>query len=435
MRGDGRLQDISAFSFSEIRAVEDYLDVEGRPLGEHRARCPVSVAMELKVCPYRDSRRHHKQPMNTSALRHISTHWAEAMALICAFHARFEDRYGRLPTGTADQLRLTSAIAAIPAWMKNRTTTPVPSAEVPAAVASLYKVAIGFRRLLRVLGSGELMTGAAEKTVALSVDDVYEFADLGGFLVGAEQVCAGTRTQISEAAEALLFGRSTVEPDHERLGDALLDSDRFFEFAESIFRIECMEAAVQTSAVVSLQALRTSSTTDLLDRRVRVGKPPTHGAWLAVLLCRLVGLRVPTLDERLRHAITAVDETGAIQHFIETRRPEQLGHLVVGWCRLARVEGVASTVANYTSALRNDGAANAAWPRTESERQLAAHGALVDRLQTVFEREQRLLNASLGRPQGTGEHLSQLLPVAVPYRASLLRSGVSSSSSATVSAA
>jgi hypothetical protein len=185
-------------------------------------------------------------------------------------------RYPQQPLRTLGVLRVAETVAALPHYLVER------EREITPVVAAMYKIIIGIARVARVLLSGEMMGAGIEKARAVTSADLWEFADLGGFLIGSEQVCAGSARQIEEAIECVIAGG-----DHPR--DLQLDDD-FFTFADGRFRIE--------AATFLANARATIETT---------GDP----------------------------AVT--DPHGTIQQFVKTRNAAAIAKLLAGWSALSAI--------------------------------------------------------------------------------------------------
>jgi hypothetical protein len=161
----------------------DWLDVDGRPLGEVSSPLYPPDTVEV-VCPYSGVRR--GKLMNESARLQVVANRDAGLATLAA--ALPEDAVG------ADLLRVGTALITAPLHHPRPT---------PAAVASAYKTNLGFQQVLLSLG---LDTPSFAATPLRDLPDaaaLLEALDLGGWLVGQRQVCAGSPGDIAYAWEVM----------------------------------------------------------------------------------------------------------------------------------------------------------------------------------------------------------------------------------------
>ncbi len=212
------------------RLTRDVRDDEGRPLGEGKASPEQrrDVPMDLRPCPYADSRQHHGKPMNVSALKQMLAHWPALLGGIAFLRALYREtarqerlrlidvwRLGRLTTSLAE-------FACLRAWM------PCGDGKLPAAVAVLYKAPLGVSLTAGAMWSD----GAARFDALVSGDELYEYADRFGHFIGADQVCAGPVALVKEVLGLLVDGNGPAG-DPSAAVAVMGDSRRFLRFAHA----------------------------------------------------------------------------------------------------------------------------------------------------------------------------------------------------------
>jgi hypothetical protein len=341
--------------------LHDHRDAEGRALGEHRASAHVrdAIPMALKACPYAGSRFQHPRPMNVSALKQLTRHWDDALAGIAWVRQQYLKRRS-LPALQHDRdcLAVGEAIAAIPAFLTHRAERAVGDGELDPRVAALYKVIIGINRVYAILISGQMMSAGQQRAPVSAPEDIATFAETGGFLVGGEQVCAGSARQIADAVAALIAGGPPAPAAW--LPPMLAPVERFLAFAHAMRRLAAAKLLFKTATTLAL---------------LELGSAPALPAALRATVEALVA---------------AHDAPGTIRNFAATRGAEQLDRLLQGWFELA----------GGTSHHRGEDRAAPApsSPAPPAVRTLVATlAALERRLLPVVADSERQLNVALGR--------------------------------------
>ena len=123
-----------ALSREAVRAhvLRDWLDADGRPLGEHASAIHYARCRDEVPCPYPGSR--HGLPMERGALRQIREHWPFVLATVA----------GLSPAGaTVHEAWRASAAALAAPFLLPRPT--------PSAYAALYKTCVGLHQCLTFL--------------------------------------------------------------------------------------------------------------------------------------------------------------------------------------------------------------------------------------------------------------------------------------------
>ncbi|MEQ1565274.1 MAG: hypothetical protein ABMA64_06520 [Myxococcota bacterium] len=175
----------------DARAV-DWLDVDGRPLGEVASARYDPAATRVVACPYPDRRR--GLPMNASALGQVGPVWSATLAAVRALAEALRAAAHREAPTVHDAWLI--ALAGISGPL--RTGEPV-----PVATSALYKTSLGLSQItthLLLAGDGVADTPFAELGSGAAWFDAL---DQGGWLLGAAQVCAGTRAMFVELGDAL----------------------------------------------------------------------------------------------------------------------------------------------------------------------------------------------------------------------------------------
>jgi hypothetical protein len=392
----------AALPFEALFRVHDHRDTEGRAIGEHRASPPVreTIPAVLKQCPYEGSRYQHAQPMNVSALKQLTKHWDDILAGIGVVRRLYLQHHG-LVAVTEDlvSVAIGEAIAAIPSYLMFRVEQPVADGDFDPRVAGMYKVIIGINRVYSLVISGHLMTSKGARTRLSSSEDIDAFAEFGGFLIGAEQVCAGSGRQITEAIEELINGTRQPTPWASTLETTLAPTERFFAFADGMRRLEASKFLMSAATALALMRLHESLTQAL-----------TSG-----------GTHLRELHATIGTLLEELDPSGSIRNFGASRTPDQLDRLLRGWFELAggapsewRPVGETSHAAvnrdMYPEAVR--GALGAT---------LATLVQLEHDMQTVTEANERQVNAALGRarPDGATGSIARRFTALAPGTAAL----------------
>jgi len=160
----------------------DWLDTEGRPLGEiGSAHYPASTA--TAPCPYAGVRKGN--PMNLPALKQVRAHWETNLATLTVLRGET----------VADALRAVTTAVSAPLAFGVR--------PVPVAVAAVHKANLGYQQTLvsLLLDSPGL---AASRAAELPRGDVLlEALEQGHWLQGTVQACAGAPADIALAWDVI----------------------------------------------------------------------------------------------------------------------------------------------------------------------------------------------------------------------------------------
>lgn len=164
--------------------VTALVDADGRPVAEVASPLFSEVQTDLVTCPYADVRA--GGVMNRSALWQMTTTWPDLLASLAALA-------GPDPT-------VSGAWAAAVTGIALPLVSPVP---VPRLTAALFKASLGLSQVFSAL----LLTadGVADAPLSALGDApaFFDALDQGRWLVGAQQVCAGSRPMIEQAFDAL----------------------------------------------------------------------------------------------------------------------------------------------------------------------------------------------------------------------------------------
>ncbi len=165
-------------------AATELIDEDGRPVAEVASPHYPATQTELVGCPYGDVR--VGQPMNRTALRQMTAVWPALLAGMSALSG---------PDPTVHR-----AWAAAVSGIALPLLAPVP---VPRLQSALFKASLGLSQVFSALLLAD--NGVADAPLASLGDGEAFFAELdrGRWLVGADQVCAGTAPMIVQVFDAL----------------------------------------------------------------------------------------------------------------------------------------------------------------------------------------------------------------------------------------
>ncbi len=177
--------------------ASEWLDADGRPLGEHaEPEAYARAGIREVACPYGDRR--HGLPMNEAALEQVRSVWSGVLAHLRA-----------LSDGPRVHDAWRASIGALAAPLHWRSVRPGP---VPVELASLFRVGLGYSQVLTAMLLAD--EGLADASLAELGDggDLIDFLDAGGWLVGKVQACAGPPAMIRAGWAALQGGGRPLDP-------------------------------------------------------------------------------------------------------------------------------------------------------------------------------------------------------------------------------
>ncbi|MEL6344299.1 MAG: hypothetical protein AAFV53_14365 [Myxococcota bacterium] len=167
--------------------VNDRLDEDGRPLGEHASPDAYAVSpRDERPCPYRDERQ--GQVMNAAALRQVRVNWPTIRTTLCDWAT---------PNATVRQAWMVTLAATMAPMM-----TPA-GCPVPVAWSAMYKTCIGFHQLLTFLILAEAAAAETPLSALATPEEFQRWLSREGWLVGQTQVCAGPAAMIAAGFQAL----------------------------------------------------------------------------------------------------------------------------------------------------------------------------------------------------------------------------------------
>ena len=161
------------------------LDEDGRPVAEVAAPSFRATVTDMAVCPYADVRSGGQ--MNRSALRQMSAVWPDLLACFSALA-------GEEPTVSQ-------------AWQAAVTGISLPllaPAPTPRLIAGLFKASLGLSQVFSAMLLMDDGVADAPLTALGNSAEFFTALDAGRWLVGAEQVCAGSPAMIEQVFEAMV---------------------------------------------------------------------------------------------------------------------------------------------------------------------------------------------------------------------------------------
>ncbi|WP_224362056.1 hypothetical protein [Hyalangium versicolor] len=389
------------YELFDTQDMSPHVDVEGRPLGEHRAPEAVKagVPMELKQCPYSGSRYKHAQPMNVSALKQMNRHWTETLSVIDFIRGQYQSRTGRGTLSLLDMWQVCKLASFLPGYLLFRAQAPIAEGQLPVSVAAAYKIIVGIAATVERLVMQELVMNGYGEGPVMTPEDFFTLVEESGDLVGLEQVCAGPANLIQEALQVVMVGPvGTLR--HDEIQALVPDVDAFFRYTRLGTRVHLTSFAFSLRMQGALK--------EVSEQLGQPGAEPLAGKLSEALAT--VGEGRAALAATLAQAATALVElppeaqTQLLDGFVqlgrdpgESQPPEQLE------APSLQEPGSQQLQAQLSSALRAAGA-----QESSSEGLVAALAQclILERgAQRVFSALQQQLDHVLGYPSSTHEPL------------------------------
>jgi hypothetical protein len=389
------------YELFDTQDMSPHVDVEGRPLGEHRApeAIKAGVPMELKQCPYSGSRYKHSQPMNVSALKQMNRHWTETLSVIDFIRGQYQARTGRGTLSLLDMWQVCKLVSFLPGYLRFRAQAPIPDGQLPVPVAAAYKIIVGIAATVERLVLQELVMNGYGEGPVMTPEDFFTLVEESGDLVGLEQVCAGPANLIQEALQVVMAG-PVGTARHDEIKALVPDVDAFFRYTRLGTRVHLTAFAFSLRMQGVLK--------EVSEQLGQLGTEPL-AAQLSEALAT-VGEGRASLAANLAQAATALVELP----------PEAQAQLLDGFAQLGRapdepqapeqleapsLQGPDSQQlqAQLSSALRAAGAQGASY---EGLVAALARGLLLERgALRVFSALQQQLDHVLGYPSSTRQTL------------------------------
>ena len=300
-----------------FQAAFPFKDRDGRPLGEANApeECLRGVSTEWRECKYQGGRHRHVNPMNVTALRQLTDHWAELLAGVRFLRQSYLALFDVDTMTHIHTWRLSKFATILPAYLRCRTRDRVHEGELAVPVAGLFKILAGVFQTMQHM----VLFGAAMGTMlegATSPGEILQYAEDNELLLDTKGVCAGPPNMILELLELLVTNRPAGPSDGviaDLLGD---DTADFFRYAaldsaqqlhKFIFRLEWRARIFQLSEELARETPRhaiTSSVRAYSQESTARSPFPIPDFLLSVegneVRCRLLGAlrsELETLDE------------------------------------------------------------------------------------------------------------------------------------------
>ncbi|MEL7371846.1 MAG: hypothetical protein AAFN74_23180 [Myxococcota bacterium] len=218
-------------------------DDSGRLLGENHGLpwgATTHPTIELRPANFAGSR--HGKPYNVAALRQMATLWPQVRTLIARARALFIGKEARgAPTLTLwEVMTVARIVTAYPAFLLRRHSAPLSDKQVPALVASAFKVMAGIHSSIEYMFEHDGPTGLdLEQTI--SARALFDYIENHGlFLSGDGRACGGPERLIRDILRVTTEGCAPTPRADETFeldAPALLRYGRFTAGIELIVRL------------------------------------------------------------------------------------------------------------------------------------------------------------------------------------------------------
>lgn len=220
--------------------VRHALDVAGRPLGEQASAGSYAASERWeRACPFSDGRRSANKPINAAALAQVGRCWPDLLQCLGARVAAYVP-VGRLPS--LHQAWCACSDATLLAAHEHLSPGAA-GRPIPEVLSALYKTTLGFSDVLPALLVAGRVAPGDPLVDAYSPDAFFELLDQEGWLIGTQQVCAGSRPMILEAYRTLCRAPATPATTTTASFDA------FAEACRELFLLAAMMVAAAREVV------------------------------------------------------------------------------------------------------------------------------------------------------------------------------------------
>ena len=229
------------FEWIMNRYVHEYLDVEGRPVGEGRSMAYDNVHTEFKTCPYPGSRHEHAYPMNDSALRDINPHWQNILKLLGLLSHRYQASEQTQVSTYYDLALVAGSGVFLSDFLALRQHQPVASNHYPVLITGLYKVCLGFQQATFLAMMNDQFKPSDEDRLLPSAAEFYQTLEDNQMLVGEGEVCGGSAAMIKRAFQTMQGTGAAVDDTYSSNALSKFDVDwkefdRFSSDASNLWR-------------------------------------------------------------------------------------------------------------------------------------------------------------------------------------------------------
>ncbi len=275
-------------------------DEEGRPLGE--AKAPPErlrgVPLELRTCPYADSRKNHALPMNVSALKQAFAHWDGVLGGIELLRSLYTAEVNLKQIRLIDVWRIGVLTSSIGDFAFLRAENPVGDLELPAPVAAVYKISLGIASTCVAMWAD----GSSRFDAPADADALYAYADANGQFIGSEQVCAGPLGMVKQTLRLVVDGTG-ARGDPSAAARVIGDSRRFLQFSRGVASLRLLRMAQdRLDSVLGSNLVWTLTADPAAPALPEIVDAVRHNSRLGRFLNLNDGARLDVLDELLTHA-------------------------------------------------------------------------------------------------------------------------------------
>ncbi|KVM54653.1 hypothetical protein WJ58_16295 [Burkholderia ubonensis] len=212
----------------------DCLDEDGRPVLEGRSMLHKPDSAAYQACPYRDSRAGTRKPINVESLQSLMRHQNEVVAFIreIARHLRSRKIIGDVGGSIGDMYTLAYVCYKSPEiYFVKQVFGGL--AEVPVVCSIVSRFFHGLVNLFAIMAlehEGDLAQ------IDRTPEEIYCYADDGGYLVGVNEACAASKATI---VKYIAIVRQALLPD----GDAA-------RFTDVVLSEQEMDMVIQAAQVM-----------------------------------------------------------------------------------------------------------------------------------------------------------------------------------------
>ncbi|MEM7501109.1 MAG: hypothetical protein AAF417_03665 [Pseudomonadota bacterium] len=210
---------------------------EGRVLGESGAAPQYMRPKPPELFPAKLGGSREGHPINKAAFRTALPHSRDALQILGVLRQEYMKRTGRTtsPLPYTDLFALCEIGMSFPAYFLRRTDNRIASGEVPPAIATVFKIVAGLRKL-----AGHMIAIGASESPPHTAEQLWQITENDGLLVSdfSEEVCPAADKLILKFIHVAITDEGQHVDLPEVVSDVPLDLDRLMEYTMSCVRMK-----------------------------------------------------------------------------------------------------------------------------------------------------------------------------------------------------